>query len=201
VFVSVFSTFFAIVFGTLSGYALSRYRFRARTFLGNVLYFSQLLPHMVLLVPIFILYTRTGLSNSLMGLIYLNVFFMVPISTWLLKGFFDSTPVEIEEAARLDGCSRLRTIFSIAVPMNVPGIFATSLFVLMDTWYEWLFASTLIDDPRRWTVSASIFVFIGELGIDWKQMMAAGVMATIPTLFLFALLQKSMISGVRLGRY
>ena len=199
--VSGSSTVVAILFGILSGYSLSRFRFYAKTFFGNILYFTQLLPQSVLLVPIFILYSRIGLTNKLFGLILLNIFFMVPVCTWLLKGFFDSTPIEVEEAAKLDGCSRIRTIFSITIPMNLPGIFATSLFVLMDTWYEWLFAATLVDNQKNWTISASIFVFIGELGIDWKQMMAAGIIATVPTLLIFGLLQSSMMKGIRLGRY
>ena len=196
------STAVAILSGCLAGYSLSRYRSGSLTFFGTLLYFTQLLPHIVLLVPVFILFDRLGLRNSIVGLVMVNSLFLTPIATWLLKGYFDSSPVEIEEAARIDGCSRLGTIFTITVRMNLAGIFATSLFVFLDSWYEWLFAATLIDRQERWTISASIFVFIGEMGIDWKQMMAAGVLATVPTLLIFGVLQRAMMKeGSRVGTY
>jgi len=200
--VSGLSTITAVFCGCLSGYSLARYKYRTISFFGTILYFTQILPHVVLLVPVFILFDRLGLRNSLTGLVLVNILFSTPVCTWLLKGFFDSSPVDIEEAALIDGCSRFRSIFSITMRMNRAGIFATSLFVFLDSWYEWLFAATLIDRKENWTISASIFVFIGEVSVDWKLMMAAGVLATIPTMLLFGVLQGTMLrTGTRLGRY
>ncbi len=199
--VSGCSTAIAIFIGSLAGYSLSRFQYRGKSALGGLLLFTQLLPHVILLLPIFILFKALGLVNTLVGLIFINVFFLTPICTWLLKGFFDSSPPEIEEAALLDGCSRFRIILVITMRINLAGIFATSLFVFLDSWYEWLYASTLIDQQTKWTVSASIYAFIGELGVDWQLLMAAGVMATIPTILIFAVLQRSLMKGIRLGMY
>jgi len=199
--VSGCSTITAIFIGALAGYSLSRFQYRGKSVLGALLLFTQLLPHVILLLPIYILFDALGLINRLFSLIFINVFFLTPVCTWLLKGFFDSSPPEIEEAALLDGCSRLRIIITITMRINLAGIFATSLFVFLDSWYEWLYAATLIDQPEKWTVSASIYVFIGELGIDWQLMMAAGVLATVPTILIFAILQRSLMKGIRLGMY
>jgi multiple sugar transport system permease protein len=190
----------SITIATFASYAFSRFRFGGRRFLLNLVLTSQMFPLTLLLISFYIFFARIGLLNTRTGLIVINTSFALPFCVWMLKGFFDRIPQEIEEAAMIDGCGTLQALVQVVLPMALPGIFAVAVFSFMVAWDEYLFALTLIGhDPFRTLPPGIVLSFVGQFEIRWGDMMAASIIATVPVLIIFLFFQRYLIQGLTEG--
>lgn len=187
------------VVSTFGGYSLSRFQTRGQQAMGFTLLFSRMLPGTLLIIPMFVLFAATELTNNLWSVILVNVAATVPFTTWLMKGFIDGVPVEIEQAAMIDGCSRLRALWHVVTPLLRPGLAATFAYASILTWGDFLFARTLMSNPDGWTVTVGIASFIGEFSVDWSGLMAAGLLTMIPMVVLFVFLEPFLARGMTAG--
>ena len=192
---TVVSTFIAL-FGA---YSLSRFVFRGRVLLVFLILLTQMLPSVLLVIPIFILFSGLQLNNSLVGLALVYTCVTLPIGLWFLKGFFDAIPVELQDAARIDGCTQIGVLFRIAIPLIVPGIMATATWSFIVGWDEFVFAYSMISTDSLWPVSVGLASHIGQYGISWSKIMSGAVLATLPIGILFMFFQRQLISGLTAG--
>ena len=184
---------------TLGGYSLSRFRTRGQQAMGFSLLVSRVLPGTLLIIPLFMVFATSHLINNLWSVILVNIAATVPFTTWLMKGFIDSVPVEIEQAAMIDGCSRLEALRLVVLPVLLPGIAATFTYASILTWGDFLFARTLMSNPDGWTITVGIASFIGEFSVDWSGLMATGLLSTIPMVILFLFLEPFLARGMTAG--
>lgn len=189
----------SVVLSTMAGYSLSRLASRLALAVGYSLFLVRLIPATLLVIPLFMMFNTIGLSNTLQSLIIADTIIIVPFAAWLMKSFFDSIPVELEEAAQTDGCTRLRAFLSIVLPLARPGIGAVAIFSAILAWGEFAFARTLIHDDDGVTVTVGLVSFIGEYTADWGALMAAGLMSIGPMVVLFILLEPLLVSGLTRG--
>ncbi len=199
-FVALSTTVLALILTTLGAYALSRFRFRGRRELGAWLIGGQMFPGVLMLIPLFVTLTRLNLVNTYAGLIIVYCVGAIPFSTWMLKGYFDTVPVELEEAAMIDGCSRLQGIWRVFLPVAAPGVAAVALFAFTSAWQEFMFAMTMMKDMNKYTLSVGINFFVGIAGsVVWGNIMAMAVLIIVPGLIIFLFLQRYMITGLTAG--
>ncbi len=190
----------AVVLAVFAGYALSRLRFRFRrhTLIGILM--TQMFPLVVLLIPMYLVYVRAHLLNTYLGLILAFTSFTLPFGIWMIKGFVDTVPVEIEEAAMVDGCNRLQTMRLVVFPLIIPGVVATAVFAFLDAWNNLLFPLTLVNEVTMKTLPPGmILAFGGEFKHDWSGMMAASTIVTIPVIVAFVLIQRYLVEGLTGG--
>jgi len=197
--VSSATTIFCILFSAFAAYSISRFRYRGRTLLSIIILSSQMFPGTLIVIPYYLLMSRLGLLDSYEGLIITYISFTAPFCIWSLKGFFDSIPRSIEEAAWIDGCSRLRSLFQIVFPLALPGIIATSLFAFLLSWHEFLFARTLLSSITKWTIATGIASYVGEYYTTWPYVMAASTVTSIPVVIIFLVFQKYLVAGLTRG--
>lgn len=183
----------------LAGTALSRYRFRGRNAVLVGILLVQLFPTMLLIVPLYIELRTLGLYDDKLGLILVYSAFAMSFSTWLMKGFVDQIPIEIEEAAYIDGCSRLQAFRYVILPLSRPGIAAAGTYAFIYSWNEFLLALTFTASEESRTIPVGLNLFIGENLIRWEFLTAGGVLAAIPILIGFMYAQKGLISGLASG--
>ena len=197
--VTVGATAISLVIASLAGYSLSRFRTRAQEFTGLTLLLTKMLPGSLIVIPFFIMASTFHLIDSLWALMLANAAVGVPFATWLLKGFFDGIPRDLEQAAMIDGCSHLSAFVYIIVPLARPGLAACAIYLAILSWSDFVFAKTLINDQAHWTITTGMVSFIGEHGIDWSALMAAGVISMLPMIVLFLLLEPFLVSGMTSG--
>jgi multiple sugar transport system permease protein len=197
--VTIGATAISLVIAALAGYSLSRFRTPAQQWTGLVLLLTKMLPGSLVVIPFFIMASTFHLIDSLFALMLANAAVGVPFATWLLKGFFDGIPRELEQAAMLDGCGHLGAFLRIVVPLARPGLAACAIYLAILSWSDFVFARTLINDQERWTITTGLVSFIGEHGIDWPALMAAGVISLAPMVVLFLLLEPFLVSGMTAG--
>jgi multiple sugar transport system permease protein len=189
----------SLAMGLLAAYALSRFRFRGRSAFGFLLFATQMLPEALVVVPLYSLFLGLGLLNGLTGLVLVNVAFVMPIVAWIIKGAIDAVPVELEEAAEIDGCSRLATLGTVVVPLIMPSLAAGAVIAFFHGWNEFMFASTFIQDKALWPASVGIASFIGDLSAPMDEVMAASLVYTIPAVAFFLLAQRHVVAGLTAG--
>jgi multiple sugar transport system permease protein len=189
-----------LVVSTLAGYAFSRFqRLPGITAAGVGMILAQLVPGVLLVVPLYITMKNLGLLDSLWSLILTYTTFSVPLSTLMLKGFFDQVPTEVEEAAELDGCPSWQVVWRIALPLAVPGLMTTALYAFVQSWNEFLFGYTFISQDERRTLTPGLADFIGIWTVDWGALMAAASLAVLPVTIAYLYLQRFLISGIATG--
>lgn len=194
------STAFAVtILSSLSGYALSRFRFRGKYWIIALMLITQMFPLVMLVAPIFKMLSPLGLTNSLTGLVIVYTAFNVPFATFLMQSFFDGIPKDLEEAAMIDGASRFTAFRQIILPLTLPGIAATLGFVFTAAWSELLFALMLISGNDSATFPVGLLTFVSKFSVDFGQMMAAGVLALIPACLFFLLIQRYLVQGLTAG--
>jgi multiple sugar transport system permease protein len=197
--VTVLTVLVCLVVGISGAYSLSRYRFRAR---GQILLYYlvvRMFPAVLLLLPIFIALRVLGLYDTHIGLALAYTAFLTPVSIWILKGFFDSIPPELEDAARIDGCTRAGAIVRVVLPLARPGVAATAVLIAISSWNEFLFALMLTTSQgiRTWPVGLQLMV--GEYQLPWGLLTAGGIISIAPILLFFALVQRALVRGLTLG--
>ncbi|HLJ58778.1 MAG TPA: carbohydrate ABC transporter permease [bacterium] len=199
VIVATSTTAIALAVGILGGYGFSRFRFPGRnTLLWSVL-FTQLFPRVVVIVPFFITLRHLHLMNTLPGLVLVYLMVVFPVSIWLIKGFFDSLPVEIEEAAVVDGCTIPRLLWRIVLPMAKPALVAVAMYSFILAWNEFLFALVFTQGLDKRLLSVALAFFIDENGIRWGDLMAASLLMSIPAVIVFTFSQRLLVRGLSEG--
>jgi ABC-type glycerol-3-phosphate transport system permease component len=197
---SLIAAVVCVVLSTFAAYALSRARWKLRGATSYTILAMRMLPMVVLIGPLYLLLLRTHLLNSYVGLILGYTTFGLPFATWMLKGFMDAVPREIEEAARVDGYPRVQILLRVVVPLILPGLFTTGTFVFMDSWNNLIYPITLITDIGKQTLPGGLLLsFTGQFKTDWGGMMAASTITSIPVLVGFFLIQRSMVRGLTAG--
>lgn len=197
--VSLSTALIVTVVASMAGYALSRFRFRGKAWVSLVLLLTQTFPLVMVIPPIFRIMSQLGLTDNLYGLIVIYTAFNIAFATFLMQSFFDGVPKDLEEAAMIDGCTRVMALRRIILPLTLPGMGATVAFVFTAAWSELLFALMLINSDDQKTFSVGLLTFIGKFAVDWGQMMAASVMALIPVCIFFMFLQRYLVTGLTAG--
>lgn len=187
------------VLASLSGYALSRFNFRAKYWIVALMLLTQMFPLVMLVAPIFKMLSPLGLTNSLTGLVIVYSAFNVPFATFLMQSFFDGIPKDLEEAAMIDGATQFVAFRQIILPLTLPGIAATLGFVFTAAWSELLFALMLISGNDSATFPVGLLSFVSKFSVNFGQMMAAGVLALIPACLFFLLIQRYLVQGLTAG--
>lgn len=203
--VSVVSTILAVALGTMAGYVFSRFRFRGKQvlFLGVML--SRAIPGIVLGLPLFILFARISQGNPIklidspLGLIIVYVAVNVPFTIWLMDGFFREIPVELSEAAQIDGCSEWQTFTRINLPLALPGLAASAIFAFLAAWNEFQLASVLTRTVNSKTAPVGLFDFTGQFTIDWRGMAAMATVMMIPAVVFVLIVQRNLVRGLTFG--
>jgi ABC-type glycerol-3-phosphate transport system permease component len=197
--ISIGSTFIALMLAIFASYGLARFRFRGKAATQAFILIGQLLPTAAILVPLFITLRFFGLVNSYLGLILVYTIITLPLSVWMLTSYFRAIPVELEEAAIIDGASRLGILFRITLPLSAPGLVAIIVYAFVTTWNEFIFALVFAQDYRVKTLPIGIAEFSTEFNVDWGAVMAASVIMTLPIAILFMLMQKMFVGGLTAG--
>ena len=198
--VAVATTILTVVLALPAAYGLARYRTVLRPVTLGWVLVSQVFPTILVIIPLFLILKQFGLVDALPGLTLVYVVFTLPFCLWMLFGFVANIPRELEEAAAVDGASRLRTLVSIVFPLLRPGVVATALFAFISSWNEFLFALVLIQSPEKVTLPLTLSRFVGAEGqVQLGALAAASLLATIPSLVFFALIQRRLTSGLLTG--
>lgn len=187
------------VISTLAGYALARFRFVGKTTFLLIFLATQMFPSVLLIAPLFSQWHAFGLLDTYQALIYSNFSFTVPFTVWMLVGYFDSIPRELEESALIDGCGRFRALCRVVLPLAAPGIAATAIFAFVSSWSELLFAVTFTSSTEMRTLSAGLLYMVGQYEIQWGELSAGVIVSTVPVAILFGFLQRHLIRGLTAG--
>ena len=197
--VSTITTICAVVVAVPAAYAFSRFRFPGRTFLFFAVLLRNMFPAVVFLVPLFILMRLLGLVNTHGSLILTYLTFGLPLAIWLLKGFYDNIPIQLEQAARIDGATRFQAFIFIVMPLSTPGIIATAIYSFIGAWNEYIYAYTFLTRHDQMTLPVGIQRFFSENATDWPGLMAATFMMSVPVVVLFLVLQKYFVRALTEG--
>jgi N,N'-diacetylchitobiose transport system permease protein len=189
----------SLVVGFFAAVAIARFRFFGRKAFVVMIISAQMLPLTALVIPLFLLLGRAGLQNSLTGITITYLALTLPLTIWLLRGFVGGIPPELEEAAMVDGCTRVGAFFRIILPLVAPGLVATSVFTFIQVWNEFLLANVLLTEPPRRTVSIWLYGFITNQGIDYAGLMAGSVLIALPVVVFFLILNRRIASGLVAG--
>lgn len=197
--IALFTSLFAVFLSATAAYALSRYKFVGHKFTMYLFLVTQMFPGALLLIPLYNLMNSLGLLNTHLGLILAYSTVAIPFSTWMLKGFFDTIPYELEEAARVDGLSQFGTFYRIVLPLSLPGLSVTIFFAFITAWNEFMIALTFMSNESMYTIPIGLQQFVNQFNTDWHYMAAGAVIVTLPVLLLFLYAQKYLVSGLTAG--
>jgi len=197
--ISLSTALLATFFGGMAAYGFSRFVFPGRRFLIGFFLATQMLPGILLVGPYFKILTKVGLYDTRTGLTVAFLTICLPFSTWMMKGFIDKVPVELDQSAMIDGCSRMGVFFRIVAPMLAPGMVATILFAFLLAWGDLLWALCLTTSESMITVTLGIARMVGEFRIIWPMLMAGSLIGGLPAILLYALLQRLLVQGLTAG--
>jgi arabinogalactan oligomer / maltooligosaccharide transport system permease protein len=189
-----------VTIAAVSAYGFSRYKFRARGTGLTFLFATQLIPGVMLLVPVFVIFVSIGLVNTYQGLVFAYAVTAVPFSIWILKGYYDTIPIDLEEAARIDGCNQFQAFYRVLLPLSLPALAIVFLFNFLAAWGEYFFARVLIggnEDLLTWTLGLQRFQ--AQFQTQWADLSAASIIVSIPIVILFVYISKYLVSGLTLG--
>jgi multiple sugar transport system permease protein len=198
-FVSTMTTVLAVIVAVPAAYAFSRFDFPGRKFLFFAVLLRNMFPAVIFLVPLFILMRLLGLVNTHGSLVLTYLTFGLPLAIWLLKGFYDNIPYQLEQAARIDGATRFQAFLLIVMPLSAPGIIATAIYSFIGAWNEYIFAYTFLNKNEQLTLPVGIQRFFSENTTDFPGLMAASFMMSVPVVVLFLLLQRYFVRALTEG--
>jgi ABC-type glycerol-3-phosphate transport system permease component len=187
------------VISILAGYALARFQFAGRQTFLLIFLATQMFPAVLLIAPLLSQWYALGLIDTYQALIYSNFSFTVPFTVWMLVGYFESIPRELEESAMIDGCNRFGALCRVVLPLAAPGVAATAIFAFVASWSELLFAITFTSQTEMRTLSAGLLFMVGQYEIQWGQLSAGVMISTVPVAVLFVFLQRHLIRGLTAG--
>jgi multiple sugar transport system permease protein len=193
------NTIFAVTLAIMAGLGFARFKFKGSNQLQMLVLFAQLFPLVLLVTPYYSIMKILGILNSHKALYLAYTSFVLPFSIWMLTNYFKAIPSEMEEAAMVDGCSKLMALIKVTIPLSAPGIVATTINAFTLAWNEFLFAQTFIDSPALRTLPIGLRSFMGQYDTQWNLLMAGAVISTLPVIILFIFLQKYLISGLTAG--
>jgi len=188
-----------LVTGTVASYSFSRFQFKGRTQLMLGYLLVRMFPAVLVIIPLFIVMRQVGLLDSTLGLAVAYTSFLLPLFVWMLKGFFDGAPKELESAARIDGSTRIGAMVRIVIPIARNGLVATCVFVAIAAWNEYLFALMLTTSQGSRTWPVGLQLMVGEFQLPWGMLAAGGMISILPVIVLFALVQRVMVAGITAG--
>jgi ABC-type glycerol-3-phosphate transport system permease component len=188
-----------VVLSTLAAYGLYRLRLPGRTFLFRMILVTYAFPGVLLLIPLYGMLSSLKLVDSLLALVIVNVTFTAPFAVWMLQAFFGAIPDELEEAAALDGASRLQTLVRVVLPLAAPGVASVAIFAFITSWTEYMFASVLILSDANRTVPVGLAGIIGQYQVDWGLLLAGATLTMLPVLILFSFVGRHFIEGLTAG--
>lgn len=198
--VSGLTTVLSIIVSVHAGYAFSRFRFPAKGPLLLLILASQMAPYVLIVVSIYVLFQQLQLLNTYLGLVLAFSSFALPFSIWMMRGFFDTIPRDLEEAAMVDGASRLGAMQRVILPLVGPGVIAVGLYTFMNTWNNLLFALSLTNSQDMRTIPPGfLLTYVGEFQYAWADAMAGSVMASLPMVIVFIFLQRYLVAGITAG--
>ncbi|HIA30242.1 MAG TPA: ABC transporter permease subunit [Candidatus Marinimicrobia bacterium] len=197
--VSFVVTLTGVVLASTSGYALSRFNFMGRRAVLSSLLMTQMFPATMLLLPFFILLAKLKLINSYLGLIIIYSSTALPFCIWQMKGYYDTIPAALEEAARMDGCSRFSAFIKVILPVSSPALVITALFSFMASWSEYVVAAIVLQNPELYTLPLGLKSFQASLATQWGLYAAGAVVVSIPVTILFISLSRFLVSGLTVG--
>lgn len=193
------ATFISVIFSAFAGYGMARFEFAGKGSFLTFLLMTQMFPSIMLLIPYYKIIQTIGLVNTQGALIITYISFTIPFCSWMMLGYFKGIPRELDEAAAIDGLSRLKTFFQVVLPLALPGIAATAIFSFITGWNEYVFALVLTQSEDVKTVAVGIGQLVGQYRILWNDLMAASLYAIVPLVAVFAFLQRYLISGLTAG--
>jgi len=196
--ISGVSLILSVLIGSLAGFALSRFELKGKLGVITLVTFVQIIPRMTLLVPLYSIFSSLGLLDSYLGMILVYTTIQLPFATLIMKSFFDELPKELDEAALVDGASRIRTFFSITLPISTPGIIATSILLLMYAWNEFALP-VVLSGPKTKTITVAVAENIGQRYVDLGPLFASGCIAILPLLIFSFVIQKYLVRGILAG--
>ena len=199
IFVSTLTTVFGVAVAVPAAYAFSRFRFPGRNALFFSVLFRNMFPAVVFLMPLFIMMRWMGLVNTHSSLIITYLTFGLPLSIWLLKGFYDNIPLELEQAARIDGCTRFQAFLLVVMPLSAPGIIATAIYSFITAWNEYVYALTFLNSDEKLTLPVGLQRFFAEYVTNWPGLMAASFIMSVPVVVMFLVLQKYFVRALTEG--
>jgi multiple sugar transport system permease protein len=199
VIVSVITAVLSVLVSAYMGYSFSKFRYRGRRSLMYFVLASQMFPQALLLVTLYTVFAAYNLLNTYTALVLSFTTFTLPLCVWMLKGFFDTIPDELIEAARVDGASRLRIIHSIILPLSAPGLIAAGLFAFVRGWNDFVFALTLAGPDKQTLPPGLVNTYIGEASTAWPELMAASLVVSLPVAIAFIALQRFLVGGMTAG--
>lgn len=197
--ISVGATATCVVFGVLAAYGFSRYKFSGNKALRYLFLSSRVFPPISLIIPIFMMVGWIGLYDTIAAQIIVNTYMWLPFFIWINIGFFDSIPREIDQAAQIDGCTRMQSFFRIALPLAVPGIAASSIIAFLGTWNEFLYNLILGPTPASKNLSVGASDFIADMFVSWNQMAAGAIISCLPAFIFVIFFQRYIITGLTAG--
>jgi len=197
--VAVLAAAIVIFIATLSAYVMARFQFRGHKQIMMAFFVTQMLPGFIALAPLYLLMADLDLINKRMSLIICYTVMLIPFSTIMLRGFFQRVPSSLEEAAMIDGCSRLTALLRVIIPVMLPGIASTFIFAFVQNWNELFMAVMFIDDEALKTLPVAMNSFVMKFDVDWGAMSAGTVLSVIPTVVLFAFAQRFIVEGLTQG--
>ena len=199
IFITVVTTAICMVLSVMAAYGLTRYYIIGSEKLKMAVLMTRMFPGILLCIPFYIIMKQIQLIDSYVGLIMMYCSFTLPFAIWNTCAFFNTIPWELEEAAMIDGCGRLRSFFAVIVHVAKPGLFVTALFCFMSSWDEYMYASIFINTTLKKTIQVGMQDFVGQYSVDWGLLMSAVVISLIPLLLFFALVQKNLVDGLSSG--
>ena len=197
--IALVSTIFALIFGTLAGYVFSRFNFRGKNGIFLSMMLARAVPGIALSLPLFIMYARLNLSDTIFGMIITYIALNIPFTAWLMDGFFRAIPKELDESARIDGCSAWSAFVRIDLPLALPGAAAAGIFAFLTSWNEFALSSIITRTPASRTFPPALFEFTGQFVSDWRGMTAMSVLMLIPAVIFVAIIQRQLLEGLTSG--
>lgn len=197
--VSFSATIITIVVSALGAYGIVRFFPKAGKKMTKILITTYMFPPILLAVPYSIIIVSVGLVNTWTGLVITYLSFSIPYAIWMLIGFFQTVPLEIEEAAKVDGAGKMRTFLQVVLPIVAPGVVATAIYTFINTWNEFLFALLLINSSEKMPISVALYSLTGSEVLDWGEMMAASVIVILPSIIFFMIIQNKIAGGLSDG--
>lgn len=199
IFVSAVVTITGVVLASMTGYAFSRYQFVGKQFGLLSLLTTQMFPATMLLLPLYIMLIKLGLINTYLGVIVIYSATALPFTIWTMKGYYDTIPTSLEEAARIDGCNQFQAFYKVILPLAAPALVITALFSFMTAWAEYIVAAQILQDSKLWTLPLGLKSFESNMSTEWGLYGASSLIVTVPVVILFLSLSKYLVSGLTLG--